>query len=439
MVLYVLLVAKLVLTPEKVVDLALRRNLAVKRAVHQLRASEAKVEQAKALTLPRLSFSHAQVRLEPIVTFAIPVFDPITGRPVGMQEIEITKRHTYQSQLSLSYPLYTWGRLRANVRREEKAKEATYHSYQLSRLQAAHRARQAFFNLLRALRFKEVAEKSVEQVRAHLDVARKLFREGLVAKYDVLRAEAALSQAEEGLTRAENAVEMARSALLSLLDLPQDTEVEVSYGDRQVLEIARSLPPLEECIRRAKRERPEAKQLRATLESLRYALKAAKAGNKPMLSLATTYTRKTATGFAKNWDWSVVLAVSWPLFDGGLTKAQVKEASEGIKQLETTLRELENGIELDVRQAYLGVKEALKRLESAEKALKSAEESFRLAKLRFREGLGTTVEVLDAEAALTRARATKAQALYDLEISLSNLARAMGSIELPRIRGGERG
>jgi len=421
----------LVLTPERVVELALKRSLSVKAAAHKLKGAEAKVAQAKALKMPRLTVSDTRTILRPIVTFSFPVFDPLTGQFMGLREAEITKRYSYQTQFALSFPVYTWGRLEANIEREKRAREAVYHSLRLSKVEAVHRAREAFFALLKAMRLKEVAEKSVQQVRAHLDVARKLFEEGLVAKYDVLRAESALAQAEEGLAKAENAVRLAKASLLALLDLPQDTPFEARYDDGRAVEAARRLPPLGECIKLAKEGRPDLLQLRAVLESMRAALRAAKAGNKPTVVLASTYTRKTATAFAKRWDWALVLSISWPVFDGGLTEAQVKEAREGIRQLEAALKEAENGVELEVRRAYLSVGEALKRLESARKARKAAEESFRLARLRFREGLGTTVEVLDAEWALTRARAMEAQALYDLEVSLSNLARAMGSIEIP--------
>lgn len=423
----------LVLTPERVIELALQRSLSVRAAAHGLKRAEAKVEQAKALKRPKFSISDTRTVLRPMVALALPTFDPVTGQFMGMREVEVTKRYSYQTQFSLSYPVYTWGRLRANLEREEKAKEAAYHSLRQARLEATHKAREAFFGLLKAMRFEEVARKSVEQVKAHLDVAQRMFREGLTARYDVLRAESALAQAEEGLTKAENAIEVAKAALLALLDLPQDTPLQVRYDDGRAIEIAHNLPPLSECIRRAKERRSELSQLRAMLDSLRAALRAARTEDKPTVALATTYSRKTATAFAKRWDWALVLSISWPVFDGGLTKAQVEEAKEGIRQLEAGLKEAENKVELDVRQAYLSVREALKRLDKSRRALEAAEESFRLAGLRFCEGLGTTLEVLDAEAALTNARAVEAEALYDLEISLSDLARAMEEIEFPSL------
>jgi len=79
-----------------------------------------------------------------------------------------------------------------------------------------------------------------------------------------------------------------------------------------------------------------------------------------------------------------------------------------------------------VEQAHLNVIEGEERIQAAKKAVESARENFRLAQGRFDAGVGTIIELTDAQLALTQALSTEAQALTDYRISVSRLERALG-------------
>jgi outer membrane protein TolC len=127
-----------------------------------------------------------------------------------------------------------------------------------------------------------------------------------------------------------------------------------------------------------------------------------------------------------NEQWTLGLTFSWSLFDGGSRIARYQEAKANLDGAKARVKSQELDIIQNLEQAQIAVEEAQERIQAAQALVASAQENFRLAQGRFDAGVGTTLELADAQLALTQAQNTESQALADYRISLARLDRAVG-------------
>lgn len=114
------------------------------------------------------------------------------------------------------------------------------------------------------------------------------------------------------------------------------------------------------------------------------------------------------------------------IFDSGVTLSKVHSAEEKLVQAEETYRDTVNSVELEVRSNYLNLREAEKRISTTQVAVAKAEEDFHIAQVRYMAGVGTNLDVIDAQVALTEAKTNFVNALYDYNTSKIALETSMG-------------
>ena len=114
------------------------------------------------------------------------------------------------------------------------------------------------------------------------------------------------------------------------------------------------------------------------------------------------------------------------IFDSGVTLSKVHAAEEKLLQAEETYRDTVNSVELEVRSNYLGLREAEKRISTTQVAVAKAEEDFHIAQVRYMAGVGTNLDVIDAQVALTEAKTNFVNALYNYNTSKIALETSMG-------------
>jgi outer membrane protein TolC len=124
--------------------------------------------------------------------------------------------------------------------------------------------------------------------------------------------------------------------------------------------------------------------------------------------------------------WEIGLSLQWSIFDGGNRIARFRETKANVDAAAFRVKATELDISREVEQAQLNVNEAQERIGAAQTAVASAQENFRLAQGRFDAGVGTILELTDAQLFLTQAQNTEAQALADYRIFLARLERATG-------------
>jgi len=126
-----------------------------------------------------------------------------------------------------------------------------------------------------------------------------------------------------------------------------------------------------------------------------------------------------------------VLAANWSLFNGGEVTAKIRSAEAQLRRSQNELTALQLQVELEVKSACLLLESAAAQKRAAEKEVEQATEAHRIATLRYQEGVGTSVEVLDAEANLSGARTRLNAAIYNLNLAVANLDLAVGRSWIP--------
>jgi outer membrane protein len=285
------------------------------------------------------------------------------------------------------------------------------------------------------LRIEEMASAAAAEAER---IARLGYEQGTVSKFDLLRAQVELANRTAPLVKARNDLDQSLMTLKRRCGLDASREIALSDSLSGVPH-----PPGVDTVLVAMRAgSAEIKALEHGVTMQRQFLRLAKADRYPMLSLTGTYAVQTQWSndllpssalVAKSA--AVGIGIQIPIFDGLNTKGKINKAQSDIRTAEIELERVERDKELAVRQAYLSLENALASLEGRRESVGLAEEAYRIALVRLTNGLATPLERLDAELAMTTARAQLAQARYACGMAEAQLELAVGSASfasLPR-------
>lgn len=284
--------------------------------------------------------------------------------------------------------------------------------------------KRAFLQVLQAKAQQQVAQEQVDLTKERLANVQKEFDAGARAKVDVLRLETQVKQSETDLITTQNNLVLAKQVLNNTLGRPIETPFDVedpTFWQPTGLSD-------DELVALATNQRPELQANLMQIDLLALLREAEERGNLPSLNLSMNHSRTFGqTGFGTSSGSTVgVLALSWPIFDSGITRARVKQARQDEVQAKIQREQLTLGISLEVRQARTNLENANSRLAVAKKAVELAQETYRLQSLRFASGEGIPVEVADASTELTRAKSNLVAAQYDYLRAIAELERAIG-------------
>ena len=402
------------ITVDEAVAIALEYQPNIQARLGDYAAAKYRVDQALSPLLPQLAASVSTSRAHATVV--------TTSSTTGQNSTVISRNdfgETFAMQLTLSQLLFDFGKNRASVDAARKLSEVALEDVELQRQLITQTVKQAYTNINFAQRLIRVNEQALQRADLNLRSARGFFEVGTRPKSDVTRAEVDVANARVDVIRARNAERLARVALNTAIGVRADTPTQVedslvyqpSTMDRAKL--------MEEALRR----RPEFRQAKLRAEAADALVRRSVRDFYPDVTGAAAYG---ATRSDLNEAWSATLSLQWSIFDGGNRIARHREARANLDAAEARVRATDLDIQRDVEQAQIQVSEAEERIQAVQKAVESAQENFRLAQGRFDAGVGTILELTDAQLALTQTQNTEAQALADYRIALSNLDRAVG-------------
>jgi outer membrane protein TolC len=278
------------------------------------------------------------------------------------------------------------------------AERTAEHEQERTVQEAAMSVRQAYFGTLKALGLRSVAEKNLEQAKAHLAQAEAFFRAGSRPRFDVTRTEVEVNSAQLSLINAANGVRVSRLTLGNAMgvQLPDDIEIE------DVPLALVDAPDLATAQRDALRNRPEMLKAAAEVEAAESRLNAERSQYLPNISAGGSYSWASGTAtmgpyrsdLDSSWNAGVTLNVS--LFEGGVTRGRIAEARAGLKISEARREVLAQGTILEVNQAHADLENAEARLTVMESSLRKAKENREIAQGRYQAGVGPYIEVTDA-------------------------------------------
>ena len=406
-----------VLSPEEAIEIALETQPLIQARLSDYMAAAHRVDQAFAPLLPQITAGWTVARTQSAVGTTRGAGDPRSSR-VTATSIRPFEEVTF-ARISLSQVLFDFGKTFASTEAARRLAEQAQEDVELQRQLITLTVKESFININFARRLIRVQEQALERADLNLRSARGFFEVGTRPKSDVARAEVDVANARVDLIRARNAERLARVALSTAMGIPADTPIEVQ--DNLVYE-AMAIDRAQ-LLSQALAQRPEYKQARLRVDEADARMRRAFRDFFPDVSASGFYGGARAD---LNEVWEVGLALSWTIFDGGNRIARLRETKASVEAEKSRVRATELDISREVEQAQLNVSEAQERIGAAQTAVASAQENFRLAQGRFDAGVGTILELTDAQLFLTQAQNTEAQALADYRIAVARLERAIG-------------
>ncbi len=289
----------------------------------------------------------------------------------------------------------------------------------------------ALFSLLatRALRDAQIV--AVQEATADTTAAEARFRVGVGTLQEVLQTRTALAQARFQLATAEGSLLSARGNLAAAMGLNANTRFDVPSlpASDSVTMIAASIDTL---INRAITARPELAESRAEANALAAQVRVARSAGYPALTLSATssfpHTFQGASTTGRNS--SLVLGLQIPIFNGFARQYDVRAARDeydaGLARVESTRQR----ITVEVFTAYSALQTATQRVQASIELLASAQQSADVAQGRYREGVGTIIDVLLARTSLVTARSESIQARWEWRTALAQLAHDIGALDV---------
>lgn len=333
--------------------------------------------------------------------------------------------NSHSNSITASLPIFTGGELqgqigqaKANYRSMLSAEEQAYNEMKET-------ATTGYFSLLDAGNMKSLRQESVDRLQAHLDNVVAQYNVGIVARADVLRSEVELANAQQDYILAANQYDVAEATLNNIIGTPLDTTL--------ILKDSLQYEPYDNdmayCLAYSEQHRPELKQAEYAVDAAEAALVVARSGHMPKVYANAS---NSWGGNGSNWpgdddeNWAVGVTASMNIFDSGVTWSRIHSAQEALVQAKESQRQIKDAVELEVRTDYLNLREAEKRITTTQVAVASAEEDYHIAVVRYQAGVGTNIDVMDAQEALTQAKTNYYQALYNYNTSKAQLNTSMG-------------
>jgi len=415
------------LTLARAIDEALQSNQRLAVAAATVEQAEAGTRQAGAHKLPRIDFSYVYQRTNnPVFVFGNLLRQGnFTEANFDIDELNNPDAiNNFTPTISIVQPIWAGGRI---SRREEAAElnvEAASLQQARTRQQVVFDTVEAYSGAVLATRHLAVAEEAVATAEAHIALAETMLQAGLVVDSDVLQARLRTSEAREARVRARSGLAVAKTALNFVIgrDLTAAVTLPDDLDETDVVE-----QDLDTLVEQALAARPD---LRATATQERAVgknIEAEKADLMPEVAISGFAESNSDAMFGhQSGNWGFMVGANFTIFDGHARSAAVDQGMAQQRQIQQQALLLRRAVALQVTQAYYDVQSAAERIVQAETAVELARENLRIVENRYREGMSTSLELLDAQTARTMAQTRVVAARRDLMLGHAAIDLAVG-------------
>ena len=402
-----------VITLEEAIQLAYQNNQTLQSSILQLDQAEAALDEAKAALLPSATVQS-------------------TLRNQQSGGVEDTRLDT---DFQVSYNLLTGGSRRASIRAAELQQQVSALAVEAQQEQLRLVTANLYYALQEAAEQIRINQSFVDEAARNLDDSELRQDVGVGTRFDVLRADVQLANAQQSLVQSQFNERIARRDIARLLNLPPTAGLETTPVVR-----AEDWPlDLEESILLAFQNRAELEQQLLQADISEEQRQIALAAVRPQLSLFATYGLDFTvdSDLPNGGDFGDLddntnfgLQLNWTLFDGGASRAAARQQEIAAKISEEQFSENLDQVRFDVEQAYFNIRANETNIDTSNGAVIQAEAALELANLRLQAGVGTQLDVLSAQTELTQAQVNNVTAILGYNRALVAIQRAISNLDL---------
>lgn len=423
-----------VLTLEQALTAALAQNQLLAGARWNVDVAQARLREAWGSMLPAMTFSASYTRNLEVPQFFLPaIFFDTAASPGDVMPVQAGSDNSWYAQARADQPLFdavyllgvgAAGRYRAL--QEETVRGESQ--------QVATTTRLSYYGVLLAQEQYRLMSNSVQRVEQVLEETRRLHEAGMASEYDVLRLEVELANLQPNLTRSANAADAARRTLAVAMGEPSLERVRLAGS---LLSIDLPAPPAAERLAGAQENRSDLRQLALTRDLRETERKVEQSQYLPHVSVFWTWTTQGQGNGRIAWfgDFhytanAIGLEVSMPLFAGMQRPARLDRLGAVVRQAEAQLAYAREQAANEVQTLLDQARESYDRAVAQRQAVGQAERGYSIARKEYGAGLGSQLQVTDAELALRQSEFNYAQAVYDYLSARARLDAAIGDVPL---------
>ena len=414
---------------QQAIELSERNNRDLQVSRLQLESSRAALREAQATLYPTVGLQSSLNRSQ---SASGDINARIQAQSPRSQLSGVSSSNPPSTSLSgaiqLNYDIFTSGRNSAQRKAAERLVRAAELAVEQTREQLRLDTTTDYYNLQNANEQVRINQAAVVNAQRSLSDTQAQERAGLGTRFDVLRSQVQLANAQQQLTNATATQGINRRQLVSRLSLPES--INVSTSD-PVQPAGTWGLPIEDTIVLAYKNRAELETQLVQREVSEQQRRAALAALGPTVSATASYNLlKSFEAPVKDVGngYTLALQAQWNFFDGGAAQARAAQQERNKEIAETRFAQSRNNVRFQVEQAYTNLQANRANIATTTTALGQAAEALRLARLRFQAGVGTQTDVINAETDLTRAEGNRVSAIIGYNLSLAQLQRAVSNI-----------
>ncbi|RYD59537.1 MAG: TolC family protein [Sphingobacteriales bacterium] len=424
------------------VDYALKNQAKIKNARLDELSNLARNKEVAGLALPKVNASAGITYAALVAAFQVPDFisgvikgavkndaqtDVFRNTPVGTLPLAFQPKWTTNPIIEASQILFDPSVMVA-LQAREKVEELSAKAVEKTEQDVRYDVTRAYYDILVAEKRKTILDQNVIRIGQMEHETRVTYDNGVAEKLDVDRLTVSLNNLKTEQIRINQLIGIAYMALKFQMGMPLNTPVtlEDSLIEEQMNAdlIGRDLDV---------KNRKEFQLLTLQKDLQGYDLKRYKLGGLPTLAAFgnfgyTLYNQGRLFDAADEWQKNALVGVKLtvPIFDGFQRKNKVKQAQFTLDKTDNDLQNLKLGLELETISARINLQSSIAALENQRANMRLAEEVYRMSSIKYKEGVGSSLEVLDAESALKEAQVNYFGALYDATTARINLQKALG-------------
>lgn len=346
-------------------------------------------------------------------------------------EVTTREHNNFRLGIYIDQPLFTGFRLTDTYNLADLGLKEAVAGEQLATLEITYQTLRTYYNYLMAQKIQRVADEAVTQLTSHLRDSEQFFKNEIIPLNNLLESKVHLANAKQDAKRAAGQTRIARMQLATVIKEPLATPFSVA-DTPDTVELR---TPVQELIIQALQKRPELRQANYRQEAAKTNISLAKSAYYPTIMLSAGHNRYGGDAWVDGHGVSdiqdpeetmVGVYASWELFAWGQTNQRVRQASAADREAKQALTAVIDAISLEVQDNYIYATTSYSNIETAKIAVQQAKENLRMSELRYKNQIATNTDVLDARTLLSQTETNYYRAVYEYNIGLAGISRAVG-------------
>lgn len=415
---------------EEAVSYAIKNSAQTELNQLELTKADGQIKEYRATGLPQINGSVNYQHFLNLPTSLLPA-EFFGGPPGTFAEIQFGLKNSLNAGVEFSTLVFD-GSFFTGLKAQRIYKELIYKQIDQTDYEIRKNVTKAYLGVLIAQRNKSILEKNINNLEKTLEETTAFFRNGLVEKLDVDRLQLSFDNLNTEIDRIDRMIELSKNVLKFQMNYPLEEELILSeslndLADRALFEKVDVSEKIDFSLR------PELGVLEITEDLNELNIEAIQRQYLPSLVGFANY--QTAIQRNNLFDSDepgffpttiVGLGLSIPIWDSFAKSAQIQQAKVELEKVKVQKREFMRGVSLEVHNARLNYQNAMVNVNNTKRNEALANEIYNTAQIKFKEGVGSSVELGQAEQNLYAAQANYINALYELVVAKTDLNIALG-------------